>query len=144
AEGGENVQPYPVLDRATATLTMREREQDPRAPVPNTEWELAKAELKNGEVVLTPSANDLYIKGGFKPGWIYELIYETEGSKVMGLGLLGLRDLVSFLRHGKADASGVANPLAGFIDKAYGYGASLAGRVVREFIYEGWNRDAEG
>src|SRR4051812_7872181 len=27
AEGGENVQPYPVLDRATATLTIREHEQ---------------------------------------------------------------------------------------------------------------------
>jgi hypothetical protein len=25
-----------------------------------------------------------------------------------------------------------------------GDGASLAGRVVREFVYEGWNRDAEG
>ena len=62
----------------------------------------------------------------------------------MGLGFLGLRDLVSFLRHGKSDAGGFTNPLAGFIDKAYGYGASLAGRVVREFIYEGWNRDAEG
>ena len=30
------------------------------------------------------------------------------------------------------------------MDKVYGYGASLAGRVVREFIYEGWNRDLEG
>jgi hypothetical protein len=25
---------------------------------------------------------DLYVKGGFKPGWIYELIYDTEGSRV--------------------------------------------------------------
>src|SRR5262245_35324566 len=94
AEGGENVQPYPVLDRATATLTMREHESDPRVPVPDVEWELAKAELRDGQVVLTPSVNDLYIKGGFKTGWIYELIYETEGSKVMGLGFLGIRDLL--------------------------------------------------
>ena len=42
------------------------------------------------------------------------------------------------------DAAGNANPLAGTWDKAYGYGASLAGRVVREYVYEGWNRDAEG
>jgi hypothetical protein len=55
-----------------------------------------------------------------------------------------LRDLVSFLRYGTKDSAGTANPLAGSMDKVYGYGASLAGRVVREFIYEGWNRDADG
>jgi hypothetical protein len=63
---------------------------------------------------------------------------------VMGLGFLGLRDLVSFLRYGAKDSAGSANPLAGFIERVYGYGASLAGRVVREFVYEGWNRDAKG
>lgn len=142
--GAANIRCYPVLNRATATLTMREKEADPRVAVPASEWELAKTKETDGNVQITPSNTDLYVKGGFKPGWIYELIYDTEGSRVMGLGFLGLRDLVSFLRHGKADASGLANPLAGFADKAYGYGASLAGRVVREFIYEGWNRDAEG
>jgi len=142
--GAANIQCYPVLNRDSATLTMREKEADPRVAVPASDWELAKTKETDGNVQITPSNTDLYVKGGFKPGWIYELIYETEGSRVMGLGFLGLRDLVSFLRHDRADASGLANPLAGFIDKAYGYGASLAGRVVREFIYEGWNRDAEG
>ena len=142
--GAANIQCYPVLDRANATLTVREKEADPRVPMPASEWELAKAKETDGKVELTPSNTDLYVKGGFKPGWIYELIYDTEGSRVMGLGFLGLRDLVSFLRHGKADAMACCNPLAGFVDKAYGYGASLAGRVVREYIYEGWNRDAEG
>jgi hypothetical protein len=141
--GNANIQCYPVLNRSSATLTMREREADPRVPVPASEWELAKAKEKDGKVELTPSNVDLYIKGGFKTGWIYELIYETEGSRVMGLGFLGLRDLVSLLRYGKSDSAGTANPLAGFVDKVYGYGASLAGRVVREFVYEGWNRDAE-
>ena len=142
--GAANIQCYPVLNRANATLTMREKEADPRVPVPDGEWELAKAKETEGKMELSPSNTDLYVEGGFKPGWIYELIYDTEGSRVMGLGFLGLRDLVSFLRYGRADATGVPNPLAGFVDKAYGYGASLAGRVVREYIYEGWNRDAEG
>ena len=142
--GNANIQCYPVLNRATATLTMREKEADRRVAVPDSEWELAKAKETDGKVELSPSNTDLYVKGGFRTGWIYELIYDTEGSRVMGLGFLGLRDLVSFLRHGKADTSGIANPLAGWIDKAFGYGASLAGRVVREFIYEGWNRDSEG
>jgi hypothetical protein len=142
--GNANIHCYPVLDRATATLTMRENEADARVPVPASEWELAKVKDNDGRIELVPSNTDLYIKGGFKPGWIYELIYETEGSRVMGLGFLGLRDLVSLLRYGKSDSGGVANPLAGHVDKVYGYGASLAGRVVREFVYDGWNRDVEG
>ncbi len=146
--GAANIQCYPVLDRATATLTVREKEADPRVAVPASEWELAKATTtvgaKDFSPLLTPSNTDLYVKGGFKTGWIYELIYDTEGSRVMGLGFLGLRDLVSFLRYGTKDSSGAVNPLAGAMDKVYGYGASLAGRVVREFIYEGWNHDSEG
>ena len=142
--GAANIQCYPVLDRATATLTVREKEADPRVPVAPGDWELAKAKEVDGKIALTPSNTDLYIKGGFKTGWIYELIYDTEGSRVMGLGFLGLRDLVSFLRYGTQDSGGTANPLAGYMDRVYGYGASLAGRVVREFIYEGWNRDADG
>ncbi len=116
AEGGENVQPYPVLDRKTATLTVREKEQDSRVPVPDLEWELAKAELRDGQLVATPSENDLYVKSGFKPGWIYELIYETEGSKIMGLGFLGIRDLLSTIRFEPEDSYGNPNPLYGYVE----------------------------
>ncbi|HEY2919374.1 MAG TPA: hypothetical protein VGK77_10315, partial [Candidatus Binatia bacterium] len=41
--GNANIQGYPVLNRATATLTLREKEADPRVAVPDGEWELAKA-----------------------------------------------------------------------------------------------------
>src|SRR5262245_10565182 len=142
--GNSNIQCYPVLNRATASLTMREKEADPRVPVPDREWDLARAEVKDGRLEVTPSNAHLYLKEGFRPGWIYELIYETEGSRVMGLGFAGVRDVVSFLRYGSKDSNGQSNPLANAVDKAYAYGASLAGRVVRESIYEGWNRDAEG
>src|SRR5919109_5581099 len=144
AERGQDVQPYPVLDRSTATLTMRQYERDPRLPIPASEWELAKAEVKDGEVLLTPSPIDLYIKGGFKPGWIYEFIYETEGSRVMNLGFLGVRDLLSFLRYETHDAAGNPNPLAGHVEKVYGTGASMSGRVIREYVFEGWDVDAAG
>src|SRR5215475_8755916 len=56
AERGQDVQPYPVLDRRTATLTMRQYERDPRLPIPHSEWELAKAEVKDGERA-TPCAD---------------------------------------------------------------------------------------
>ena len=102
------------------------------------------AELKDGNVILTPSDVDLYIKDGFKPGWLYEFIYDTQGSRVMGLGFLGIRDLLSMLRHDSGtDAAGTPNPLAGYVEKAYGTGASMSGRVIREFVYAGWNEDAD-
>ena len=144
AEQGENVESYPVLDRANCTLTMREHETDPRVPVPDAEWELAQAKLVDGKLTVTPSRDHLYVKGGFKPGWLYELIYETEGSRVMGLGFLGIRDALSFLRFGEKDSAGNANPLACHVEKAYGTGTSLSGRVAREYIYAGWNEDAQG
>src|SRR6266851_329742 len=108
AEGGENVQPYPAVEPSTATLTLREHEADPRTPVAHSDWELSTLEL--------------HVKGGFKPGWIYELIYETEGSRVMGLGFLGIRDLLSMLRNATHDSDGTPNPVAGHVDKVYGTG----------------------
>jgi hypothetical protein len=144
AERGEDVQPHPVLDRKKCTLTVREYADQPRVPVPDSEWELAEAKMENGQLKVTPSNTHLYVKGGFKAGWLYELIYETEGARLMGLGFLGIRDVMSFLRFGDKDSGGTANPLAGFVDKVYGTGTSLSGRVVRQYVYEGWNEDAEG
>ena len=138
AERGEDVQPYPAINPDTATLTVREHESDPRTAVPRSQWEFAQALLNEGQLTVTPSNVDLYIHGGFQPGWIYELIYETEGSRLVGLGFLGVRDLISYLRN--SDQS----PLAGFTEKVYATGVSLSGRVIREYVYEGWNRDAQG
>ena len=144
--GVDNVRSYEALDldTAQATFTVREHEQDVRQPVPPDAWAFAQATRDDsGEVKLTPSASHCCVKGGFKPGWIYELIYETEGSRVMGLGIVGIRDLISFLRYDDADAGGTSNPLAGYSDKAYCYGQSLSARVIRQFIYDGYNVDGE-
>ena len=133
--------------RCSTTAARRSRSASTsatRVTVPDDDWELAIAETKDGKLEVTPSNEHLYIKGGFKPGWIYELIYETEGSKVMGLGFLGVRDLTSFLKFGDVDSAGNPNPLAGHVKQMYGFGVSLSGRVVRQYIYEGWNQDTEG
>ena len=144
--GAPNIQCYPVLNPEMATLTMREHEQEPRQPVPRDQWDFAKAQRdgSNGNVRVTPSNVDLYVKDGFKPGWIYELIYDTEGSRVMGLGPAGIRDLISFFKYEDKDAAGEANPLAGHVEKAYAYGGSLSARVVREYVYCGFNEDSQG
>jgi hypothetical protein len=63
--GAANIQCYPVLDRATATLTLREREADPRVPVPASEWSWPRRRYRRQDR-LKPSNVDLYVKGGFK------------------------------------------------------------------------------
>ena len=143
--GAPDIHSYPALDLDTAhaTMTLREREQDPRVPLAPDAWAFAEAETVGGELQLRLSSTACYVKGGFKPGWIYELTYETEGSRVMGLGLVGIRDLMSMLLHDATDADGAPNPVAGQ-EKAYLYGQSLSARVIRQFIYDGYNVDPEG
>ncbi len=89
----------------------------------------------------------MYIPEGFRPGWIYELIYTATEPLVFGLGFAAVRDLVDFLRHGERDTDGTSNPLRQgetHIDKAYAWGRSQSGRFLREFVYRGWNHNARG
>ncbi len=145
--GAPVIRSYEPLDTDTSrsTFTVREREMDARQPVDPERWAYAKAERgSNGDVSIVPSATDCYVKGGFKPGWIYELVYETEGSRIMGLGLVGIRDLISFLKYDEQDAEGKRNPLYGHVEKAYTYGQSLSARVIRQYVYDGYNGDPDG
>jgi hypothetical protein len=125
-----------------ATLTMRLREQDPRRAVPRSQWRL--------EVTPVPGSAlprvEVELDGeGFRAGRLYEVIYEAEGPPVQGLGLAGIRDLVSFLKH---DA-GSGNPLrlpdgTPAARRAIGFGVSQSGRCLRQLVYDGFNADESG
>lgn len=130
-------------DTREATFTMREYENDPRQPIADDAWEFAR--LQNGRSI--PSPFHCHLREGFKPGWIYELVYMAKNPNVQGLGLTGVRDLISFLFNDEADAAGAPNPLkqnGTAIDKAYGWGRSQSGRFLREFVYRGYNEDNQG
>lgn len=132
------------LDTGAASLTVREYQLDPRVPVPSTQWQFATLS-PTGEV--TPSPSHCYLPDGIRPGWIYELVYTARDPVVMGLGFVGVRDLVSFLLHHDADDKGYPNPLKRDdtgIEKAYAWGVSQSGRFLREFVYRGFNEDARG
>ena len=145
--GNTSVRSYETisLDTEQATLTRRQNEADPRLLVPPTDWQFARASVNSetGRLSIVPSATDIYLADGFSPGWIYELIYEAEGSRVMGLGMEAIRSLISTLRYESHDASGTTNPLSSYIDNAYGFGSSLCARVLRQFVYDGFNIDAK-
>ena len=96
------------------------------------------------ESALIESDTHIHIFDGFEPGWIYELVYTARDPRPYGIGHAAVRDLVSFLRYDDSDRRGVANPLAGSIDKAYAWGRSQTGRCIRDFVHRGYNADVRG
>ncbi len=146
--------PTVSMDPAEASLTRRRYAEDQRQPVPADAWEFARQDggigldAQGAETSLVPSDSHIHLLEGFEPGWIYELVYQGRDPLVLGLGHIAVRDLLSFLRYGEADAAGNANPLGGGdgggIERAYGWGRSQTGRCIRDFIYQGHNADAAG
>ena len=125
---------YPVADPTGATLTVREREADPRVTPPGLAWRL----VDDRHVEITrPTAP------GFDHGAIFEFIYRARDPIVMGIGFAAIRDIVSFLRHANegqsAGAAGAAAhpPCAGF--------RHLAERPrSSRFVHLGFNQDLAG
>jgi hypothetical protein len=133
-----------TLDTNTATFTRREYESDVRQLIPPESWQFARV---NDDGQPIPSTADCYLQEGFRPGWIYELLYTAKHPLVLGLGFAGVRDFVSFLRHAERDAEDISNPLrhqSVGIEQAFAWGRSQSGRFLREFVYRGWNQDLKG
>jgi Alpha/beta hydrolase domain len=126
---------YPAadLDTAHARISVREREADERSRPAGLEVNFE-----------SPTKISIQRPEGFDAGAIYEFIYTAKDPKVMGLGFAATRDVVSFLRNEKIDAAGTANPLAGRIDRAIGFGLSQSGRYLHDYLYLGFNTDEAG
>ena len=119
---------YAVLDPNSPDNVMTVRD-DPTAKgqvIPRTRWHF----VDGGTVALD---------GGFEPGRIYDVVYQSADPRVLGCGLAGTRDLVSFLKY---DTS-ADNPAPG-IRYATGWGVSQSGRFLRHFLYQGFNEDEQG
>lgn len=93
--------------------------------------------------VTAGSAYAAALDAGSDNGSIYQFNYTAVDPKVMGLGFLATRDLISFLRRDAADAAGNANPLAGRIKTTLATGISQSGRYLRDFLWQGYNTDAQ-
>jgi hypothetical protein len=136
-----NSDPYPsvTLDNREARLTMRPDRAHDAIAVPHEEWAFARFEGDK----LIPDGKHLYLKEGFRPGWVYELVYTASNPRVTGLGFAAVRDAVSFFRYSDRDSDGHPNPLAGTVEKAYVFGISQSGRFIHHFIYEGFDSDEQ-
>ena len=134
--------PYPSVttDNANATLVKRPRRDAKGVEIPRDQWRFGR--LEYGAVV--PDPNWVYLEARFEPGWLYDLVYEGKDPRVTGLGLSATRDVISFFRYTSDEEGPRANPLAGSVEFAYGYGGSQSGRFLHHFVYEGFNADLEG
>jgi hypothetical protein len=107
-------------------MTVRNRPLDPPQRIDRGKWRFA-------------DDSTVTLDGGFEPGRIYDVVYRAVAPRVLGCGLAGTRDLVSFLRYSKAET----NPIPG-VKFVYGWGTSQSGRFLRHFLYQGFNEDEEG
>ena len=126
---GQNAQPAIDLDSRDYKLTVRDTVLGERRIVPRDDWQFAR--LVNGSP--EPDPTHIYLKQGFEPGKIYEVVYRSQNPPVVGLGLAAVRDMVSFMKY-EGDATLSAA-------RAYGFGISQSGRFLRHFLYQGFNAD---
>ena len=122
--------PHPTVDLAdrTARLTMREHSGAQSVEVPRAAWRFSDP----GHIELSE---------GFTPGAIYDAVYRSADPPLVGLGLLAVRDTGAWLRWGSA-ASG--NPCAGALERAYLFGLSQSGRLLRHMLFLGLDADEHG
>ena len=121
---------YPVLENEAgrARLYELDYEDDEPREIPQDRWRFAR---QTDQGVVT-SSRDLWIDGGFTPGKIYEIVYPTDRSPVVGTGLLAFRDAALFLRTWQRS-----------YDRVHGFGISQSGRFLRHLLYLGLNRDPD-
>ncbi len=126
---------------AGAVLTEQVRAADVPTVIGNADW--AFADCSATAFPGTPSTTHVCLKHGFDTDHIYRLIYTAANPRVSGIGFAATRDLVSFLRHDRPDAAGTPNPLVGGNATVLGFGLSQDGRFLRDFLYQGFNRDEQ-
>lgn len=123
---------YPVATREGSRLTARARLQDKRTQPAGLSYRF----VDDQTIVITRPAS-------LPADAIYEFTYTAKDAKLMGLGFAALRDVAHFLR---SDIS-TANPLASNgttgINHLLGTGISQSGRVLRDFVYLGFNESAD-
>ena len=133
---GRLTYPAASLDPGGGMLSVRATQTGKREAPPDLEWRY----VSDREIEIERPA-------GFDGGAIYEFIYEAKDPLVLGLGFVAMRDAISYLRYETADAAGNPNPLATgnrLAATALSLGISQSGRMLRDFLYQGFNEDIAG
>ncbi len=121
-----------------AMLTVRARLDDSPTIIPRDQWMFAREE--SGKVVPDPCS--VRSAKPFEPKQLYEVVYRAKGSPIAGLGFAAVRDFLSYLKHGAANAVLREHPET--MTTVLGFGYSQSARFLRSFVYEGFNADERG
>ncbi len=124
----------------SASLTHRLYPNDPRIPIERSQFRLnvqAVAGSNQPEITLD-------LDGGFEPGRIYELKYEAQDPVLAGAGMAGIRDMVAMIRYEGASNAVLAPLNLPSIEYTVAWGNSQSGRLLRQFMYDGFNADLDG
>ena len=119
------------LDERDAVLTVRDMPDAEPEVIPRGKWKFARAD--NGRA--TPDPRHVWLEGGFTKGRLYHVAYTATGAQVVGLGPVALRDCAAWLKSGEAPVH---------VRRAYAYGRSQTGRLLRTLIHYGLNDDERG
>jgi hypothetical protein len=138
--------PYPAasLDQPGAKLTVQQRTGDPRRVLGKGDWSFLDAKHVR---IRRPSDVDA--------GAIYRFEYTARDPVVMGLGFAATRDLVAWLRRAgdgnplsdlaqAPPGPSAAKPADGLFASTIAIGGSQSGRYIRDFLWQGFNRDTAG
>ncbi len=115
--------------QADAALTFRARFEDQPTVVPRDAWRFTP---DGCAVLVTPAAES----------GVFEAVYTATGSPVAGLGLAALRDFAAYMKYGGRIATLRETPALS--SRVLGFGYSQSGRLLREFVRDGFNRDERG
>ena len=126
-----------------ATLTVRERPDDPRQPIARDQFTVHVTDVQSDSPTQLPKV-ELEYPAGLKAGFIYELIYEAQDPLVHGVCFASVRDLIAALKHGGGEQHPFAKDAAPRFNRALGFGVSQSGRFLREFLQSGFNADESG
>lgn len=126
-----------------ATLTVRERPDDPRQTIPRNQFKIHVTDVPSDSPTQLPQV-ELEYHPELKTGWIYELIYEAQDPLVHGVCFASVRDLVSALKHGGGENHPFGKASPARFQRALSFGVSQSGRFLREFLYSGFNADEQG
>ena len=135
-----------VGDRTVTSFSLGDRNQD-AIPVARAVALYASDELGHTKTIpaakwkLSADGTRVEVPGGLEPGQLYEFVYEGKDPVVAGTGLAALRDWISYLKYGGAEIPG---GLAKIAKRSIGFGISQSGRLLREFLYDGFNADEQG
>ncbi len=117
-------------DAPDAVLSERDRPDGERRLIPRDAWSFIAA--PNGA-----APTEITLAGGFKPGRIYQLLYNARDPTVLAAGMAGIRDLLAYLRD---------NPLAGAPapQRRLIFGISQSGRLIQTMLLRGLHVDEDG